>query len=382
MRRAESRAARRRGADAVDRREGRRRLRGLLRPPRRRRLLAGVQDRRRAGGGRRRHPGGIRLDLAQRRTLRPGARQRPLLDARGSSATGRSTAAQTPGRAPKLGFDDEAALEQRPAASSPTRRRCGGRRRSEVRGALGELPGEQSKVIELAYFGGFSQSEIAAMLGVPLGTVKGRMRLGLEKIRGRAGGGTGMNEREHERRRDELAAYLLGALEPVRRRRWSATGRLRAVPDGARAGCGRRCSCCPERWSGSSRRRSCARGSWAKSSPTPGLGGRGRELGWKLRTPLLRPAVGLAALALVVAALAGYAIREAGGGESATTVAAGHVPGVTAKLVRKGDTGTLRLADVHRLPPARSCRRGYGAARRSNRRRRSSSPTGTAPRRR
>ena len=39
-------------------------------------------------------------------------------------------------------------------------------------------------MIELAYFGGFSQSEIATMLGVPLGTVKGRMRLGLEKIRG------------------------------------------------------------------------------------------------------------------------------------------------------------------------------------------------------
>jgi RNA polymerase sigma-70 factor (ECF subfamily) len=39
-------------------------------------------------------------------------------------------------------------------------------------------------VIELAYFGGFSHSEIARMLGVPMGTVKGRMRLGLEKIRG------------------------------------------------------------------------------------------------------------------------------------------------------------------------------------------------------
>jgi RNA polymerase sigma-70 factor (ECF subfamily) len=54
----------------------------------------------------------------------------------------------------------------------------------ELRGALGELPGEQAKVIQLAYFGGFSHSEIAGMLGVPLGTVKGRMRLGLEKIRG------------------------------------------------------------------------------------------------------------------------------------------------------------------------------------------------------
>ena len=55
---------------------------------------------------------------------------------------------------------------------------------TEVRGALEQLPGDQSKVIELAYFGGFSQSEIAAMLNVPLGTIKGRMRLGLEKIRG------------------------------------------------------------------------------------------------------------------------------------------------------------------------------------------------------
>ena len=38
-------------------------------------------------------------------------------------------------------------------------------------------------MIELAYFGGFSHSEIAEMLSMPLGTVKGRMRLGLEKIR-------------------------------------------------------------------------------------------------------------------------------------------------------------------------------------------------------
>ena len=52
-----------------------------------------------------------------------------------------------------------------------------------VRGAIGELPEEQSKVIELAYFGGFSHSQIAEMLATPIGTVKGRMRLGLDKLR-------------------------------------------------------------------------------------------------------------------------------------------------------------------------------------------------------
>ena len=52
-----------------------------------------------------------------------------------------------------------------------------------VRDALEALPENQSKVIELAYFGGFSHSQIADMLEMPLGTVKGRMRLGLEKLR-------------------------------------------------------------------------------------------------------------------------------------------------------------------------------------------------------
>jgi RNA polymerase sigma-70 factor, ECF subfamily len=53
-----------------------------------------------------------------------------------------------------------------------------------IRGMLDTLPAEQSRVIELAYFGGFTHSEIAEMLGAPIGTVKGRMRLGLEKLRG------------------------------------------------------------------------------------------------------------------------------------------------------------------------------------------------------
>ena len=52
-----------------------------------------------------------------------------------------------------------------------------------VRTALDALPEEQRRTIELAYFGGFSHSQIAEMLGMPIGTVKGRMRLGLEKMR-------------------------------------------------------------------------------------------------------------------------------------------------------------------------------------------------------
>ena len=88
------------------------------------------------------------------------------------------------GRKPSLDFDDDSVLEQRSADEVTEEEVLQRETAREVRGAVGGLPGEQSKVIELAYFGGFSHSEIAEMLGVPLGTVKGRMRLGLEKIRG------------------------------------------------------------------------------------------------------------------------------------------------------------------------------------------------------
>ena len=49
--------------------------------------------------------------------------------------------------------------------------------------ALGPLPPEQREVIILAYFEGYSQSEIASKLGQPLGTVKTRVRLGMQKLR-------------------------------------------------------------------------------------------------------------------------------------------------------------------------------------------------------
>ncbi len=52
-----------------------------------------------------------------------------------------------------------------------------------TRDALQTLSGDQRRAIELAYFAGLSHTEIAAKLDVPLGTVKGRIRLGLEKLR-------------------------------------------------------------------------------------------------------------------------------------------------------------------------------------------------------
>jgi len=85
--------------------------------------------------------------------------------------------------APKLDLDDDAVLETRPAAQLTEAEAIRRETADRLRQALGLLPREQSQVIELAYFGGFSHSEIADMLGAPIGTVKGRMRLGLEKIR-------------------------------------------------------------------------------------------------------------------------------------------------------------------------------------------------------
>jgi RNA polymerase sigma-70 factor, ECF subfamily len=78
---------------------------------------------------------------------------------------------------------DEGLAERMPA---PQRTEVEIERRDDarqVRAALTTLPEEQRRVIELAYFGGFSHTQIAEMLGLPAGTVKGRMRLGLTKMR-------------------------------------------------------------------------------------------------------------------------------------------------------------------------------------------------------
>ena len=80
-------------------------------------------------------------------------------------------------------------IEEREAASELTDVEVFRRdEQRKVRAAIETLPEAQVRVIELAYFGGFTQTEIASMLDTPVGTVKGRMRLGLEKMRAQLGG--------------------------------------------------------------------------------------------------------------------------------------------------------------------------------------------------
>jgi RNA polymerase sigma-70 factor (ECF subfamily) len=83
---------------------------------------------------------------------------------------------------------DEGIEETLEASERTDSQAIGNAAAQEIRGALGELPLEQRRVIELAYFGGFTHTEIASMLDTPVGTVKGRMRLGLEKLRSHLGG--------------------------------------------------------------------------------------------------------------------------------------------------------------------------------------------------
>jgi RNA polymerase sigma-70 factor (ECF subfamily) len=75
--------------------------------------------------------------------------------------------------------EDNELLSQLPQPASGTEEARWG----TVRFAMAELPDEQRKVIALAFYHGLSQSQIAATLDIPLGTVKTRVRLGMEKLR-------------------------------------------------------------------------------------------------------------------------------------------------------------------------------------------------------
>src|SRR5207248_3532484 len=83
----------------------------------------------------------------------------------------------------RLRAGDDQAAER---IEAPERTEVEFARREEARSmreVLAALPNDQRRVVELAYFGGFTHEQIAEILGTPLGTVKGRMRLALEKLR-------------------------------------------------------------------------------------------------------------------------------------------------------------------------------------------------------
>ena len=73
--------------------------------------------------------------------------------------------------------------EQRPADDDTAEEATRNVEHATVRAALEGLPQAQRRTIELAYFGGYTHVELAQIMGVPLGTVKGRMRIGLQKLR-------------------------------------------------------------------------------------------------------------------------------------------------------------------------------------------------------
>jgi anti-sigma-K factor RskA len=165
-----------------------------------------------------------------------------------------------------------------------------------------------------------------------------------------------MNETEHDGRRDDLAAYALGALDPAAaaelERHLAGCEQCRTDLDWLRPAV----QLLPEsverveppaelRGRLIEQVRSEAERPPAPSGSRSWFGRRSRGSGMALR-----PLAGLAT-ALVVAVVAGYAISGGGsGGDGATTVVAGHSPGVTAELVRQDETGTLRLANLHQLP--------------------------------
>jgi len=78
---------------------------------------------------------------------------------------------------------DEAAAERLPAGEDVEAHALEREQREEVRELLDALPEEQRRVVELGYYAGFSQAEIAEVLSLPLGTVKSRTRLGLIRLK-------------------------------------------------------------------------------------------------------------------------------------------------------------------------------------------------------
>jgi RNA polymerase sigma-70 factor (ECF subfamily) len=88
------------------------------------------------------------------------------------------------GAQPKTaGLEFKTAVEFVSPGASPEEHTADSQRRAKVQALLRELPAEQRQLVEMAFFGGYSHSELAEILGQPLGTVKSRIRMALGKLR-------------------------------------------------------------------------------------------------------------------------------------------------------------------------------------------------------
>jgi RNA polymerase sigma-70 factor, ECF subfamily len=111
-----------------------------------------------------------------------GAVQTWLLTIARSRALDRARALRRRRESPIEGDDGEVVVQQ-VAPDDPGLQTEAAEQRRIVTAALAQLPAEQREALELGYYGGLSQSEIAERTGQPLGTVKTRMRLAMQKLR-------------------------------------------------------------------------------------------------------------------------------------------------------------------------------------------------------
>lgn len=164
-----------------------------------------------------------------------------------------------------------------------------------------------------------------------------------------------MSEHDHEQRREALSAYLLGALNPGEMAEleehlaeceecrtelaWLRPA-AQVLPESVE-----RVEPPPEL---RARVMAEVQGDAGEvGARSPALSGAG---GSRRRSFLPRPAIALAAVALIAAGVAAYMIGDGSSDDGTTTVVAGKAPGVTARMVSEGDSGALHLANLRQLP--------------------------------